>query len=391
MAALNERKIDLAGIGNVNEYYSSHYFVTRFDADLWERIQAQKEGGEALSLAGCRRAYGRAAAGGRVHSARSEEALEAVTQMADAYLQAFGYPEAEPEVYEAEGGFSVPVYLEVKKPSGAPHLWAVLVAPDGEAGIEDCEPFGAGAEEGAGRLFCERSAEELAGRVFFSMEEPPRFLLYIGLDQIALLDRNKWNEKRYLRFEMKEIFARAVPSTQEAAAALLHKGSLCPAEGRPFLDDLDENSLKNAAGVSQELKYALRESIEILGNEVLHDMRTRLGRDMDADPVDAGELTVECLRYMYRMLFILFIEARPELGYAPMKERCYGSGYSLESLREIAAGVNMDAQNAGDGYFMNETLNGLYRLFYEGYPVSEEEYGRLADETGLHDVFRIAP
>ena len=32
----------------------------------------------------------------------------------------------------------------------------------------------------------------------------------------------------------------------------------------------------------------------------------------------AEELTVECLRFMYRILFILFIEARPELGYAPI-------------------------------------------------------------------------
>ena len=36
-------------------------------------------------------------------------------------------------------------------------------------------------------------------------------------------------------------------------------------------------------------------------------MAHRLGRDLDADPVDAGQLTLECLRYMYRMLFVLFI------------------------------------------------------------------------------------
>ena len=91
------------------------------------------------------------------------------------------------------------------------------------------------------------------------------------------------------------------------------------------MDELDEQSQKNASGVSQDLKYALRESIELLGNEVLYDMKARLGRDLDADPVDAGQLTLECLRYMYRMLFVLFIESRPELGYAPIKAQSYYS------------------------------------------------------------------
>lgn len=41
----------------------------------------------------------------------------------------------------------------------------------------------------------------------------------------------------------------------------------------------------------------------------------------------ADQLTIECLRYMYRILFVLFIEARPELGYAPMKSQIYGNGW----------------------------------------------------------------
>ena len=111
---------------------------------------------------------------------------------------------------------------------------------------------------------------------------------------------------------------------------LLHKDSLCPEDGSILLDELNEQSQKNAAGVSQDLKYALRECIELLGNEVLHDMRTRQKINLEEHPVDAGQLTLECLRYMYRMLFILFIEARPELGYAPIRELSYLKGYSLE-------------------------------------------------------------
>ena len=42
------------------------------------------------------------------------------------------------------------------------------------------------------------------------------------------------------------------------------------------------------------------------------------------------------LRFMYRLLFLLFIESRPkELGYAPMGNDVYRLGYSLESLRDL--------------------------------------------------------
>ena len=174
-------------------------------------------------------------------------------------------------------------------------------------------------------------------------------------------------------------------------SVLLHKDSLCPDDGKVLLDELDEQSQKNASGVSQDLKYALRECIELLGNEVLYDMKTRLGRDLDADPVDAGQLTLECLRYMYRMLFVLFIESRPELGYAPIKAQSYYSGYSLESLRDIADNIRDDVNEVGDGYYLHETLAKLYELIYDGYPKTEDELKKATGSDSLHDMFLIVP
>lgn len=98
----------------------------------------------------------------------------------------------------------------------------------------------------------EVQGEELATKVLFAQSEPPRFLLLIGIDQIALIDRNKWNEKRYLQFELDEIFSRLENSTLQAMAVLLHKDSLCPDDGKILLDELDEQSQRNASGVSQE-------------------------------------------------------------------------------------------------------------------------------------------
>ena len=120
-------------------------------------------------------------------------------------------------------------------------------------------------------------------------------------------------------------------------------------------------------------------------------MKTRLGRDLDANPVDAGQLTLECLRYMYRMLFVLFIESRPELGYAPIKAQSYYSGYSLESLRDIADNIRDDVNEAGDGYYLHETLAKLYELIYDGYPKTEDELKKATGSDSLHDMFLIAP
>ena len=120
-------------------------------------------------------------------------------------------------------------------------------------------------------------------------------------------------------------------------------------------------------------------------------MEHRLGRNLETDPVDAGQLTLECLRYMYRMLFVLFIEARQELGYAPMKAQPYLSGYSLESLRDIADSIRGDVAEVENGCFLHETLSMLYNLIYNGYPKTEEELKEASSSESLHDMFLIAP
>jgi len=123
----------------------------------------------------------------------------------------------------------------------------------------------------------------------------------------------------------------------QAAASLLHHESLAPEQGASLLDGLDENAHKHALGVSENLKYALRESIEMLGNEAVKQLRQiaqerSKGFYTGKDAVDPGELSLECLRLVYRLLFMFYIEARPELGYVPIqKSDAYAKGYSLES------------------------------------------------------------
>ena len=397
--------MDLTGITNQNEYYTNHYLASIFEENASHTISAwrteAKESDEirtpwALLRDAAKQYY-------PIHdrflrSKFDTQTLGNIRVLADLYLKALGYPEAKPEWIEIDDALKVPVYLELAKSNGAPALWVLLAASeDKEAAILDKLCFAADevSEEGLSSvsesILTEVSNEDLVTKILFGQAEPPRFLLLIGMNQIALIDRNKWNEKRYLQFELEEIFSRHEESTLQAMAVLLHRDSLCPKEGAVLLDELDANSQKAAVGVSQDLKYALRESIEILGNEVLFDLVVNQGRNLEKDPVDEGELTRECLRYMYRMLFVLFIEARPELGYAPIQNLIYKSGYSLENLRDIADDVRDDVEEVGNGYFLHETLSKLYALIYSGYPAMEEELLRYSQEESPHDMFVIAP
>lgn len=397
--------MDLFGINNQNEYYTNHYFASYFEENASEAIAVWRAAAKEQEEIKTPWSMLRAAAKqyypihDRYERSRFDtQTLGNIRILADSYLKALGYPEAKPQMIDLEDGLQVPVYLELQKANGAPNLWVLLAASDDkDADILQRFCFAPESYGEEGQNAVPESAltpipnEKLADKILYYTAEPPRFLIFIGMNQIALIDRNKWNEKRYLDFNLGDIFSRNEETTLQAMAVLLHKDSLCPEDGTALIDEMDADSQKHAQGVSQDLKFALRECIELLGNEVLYDMVNRQHRNMQTDPVDAGELTLECLRYMYRMLFVLFIESRPELGYAPMKAQVYQSGYSLESLREIAENVREEVENVGEGFYLHETLSKLYDLIYQGYPLTEKEFRSAGGAESLHDLFLIAP
>ncbi|MED4600212.1 N-6 DNA methylase [Paenibacillus validus] len=392
--------IDLTGIRNVNEYYTNHYLNSIFEENAAESISTWRT--TAKENENIRTPWSLLRESGqhyyvmrdRSSRARSSQRYLLIRDMADIYMAALGYEKSESFTIPLDDGQNhAHIYSEIKKHNGAPLLWIMLSHSDSDEDTallhEYC--FDATSVEGHEGNKSYFTNEDMATKLFFSLPEPPRWLIVIGENAIALLDRNKWNEKRYLEFDIEEIFRRREESTLQAMSVLLHRESLCPEEGNPLLDALEENSHKHASGVSQDLKYALRESIELLGNEVLYDRTHRLGIDLRENPVDAGDLSIQCLRFMYRMLFMLFIEARPELGYAPMKSQAYVQGYSLESLRDIADSVREETSEVGEGYFLQETLSQLFDLIYNGYPKTEEELKELSSSESLHHLFVIEP
>ena len=259
------------------------------------------------------------------------------------------------ESIEFEDGTVFPLAGQITRSNGQPELWAIVASGD----AQDHAPTADGDEEDP-----LAPMEEILTKQVFAAAEPPRWVLLYGTTQLLLIDRTKWPSKRFLRFDLEEILGRRESSTLRATVALLHRDSVCPADQISLLDRLDENSHKHAFAVSEDLKYSAREAVELLGNEAVWYLREVLkegvyGKDL------AEQLTRECLRYLYRLLFLFYVEAREELGYAPMKSDEYRTGYSLESLRDSAE-MDLTSEEDRNGFFLHHSLQALFRLIHDG-------------------------
>lgn len=396
--------MDLTGIHNENEFYTSHYLDEILEGDLrdvlkeWRRRKQEEDGftPPAEQLGGLRRRYL------ELHQElkqekRPEERMRRQRPFLKRLLRALGYT-VDPGLRPLDDGGVIPILGEVAKPNGAPELW-ILEAVD-EVG-EETDPLELPLRECQFPDAVEPDVDMLRGtltdvvsKYVFGREEPPRWVIVVSDAQLALLDRTKWSEKRLLRFNLPEILGRRERSTLEAMAALVHRDSTCPSDGLALLDTLDENSHKHAFAVSEDLKYALREAIELLGNEAVWYLREkrRKGVFSGDEKLDPEQLSRECLRYMYRLLFLFYIEARPELGYAPMKSDAYRDGYSLESLRDLEM-VRLETEEAREGYYIHDSITLLFDLIWNGWPRTEEGASEQLDLAGgpEHHTFTIAP
>ena len=137
------------------------------------------------------------------------------------------------------------------------------------------------------------------------------------INSVLLLERGKWTHNRLLRFDFDDILSLKEDATLKATTALLHRESLLPASlqsdnesawngHESLLDRLDDNNHKHAFAVSEDLKHALRECIELIGNEAIRHLR-EVAKERIYDRPDAAlaeQLSREALRYMYHLLFL---------------------------------------------------------------------------------------
>ena len=390
------------GIHNENEFYSHHYLSEIFSGDIRATVNRWRESVE--SEGGTPYAALRALAGDYVRFRRDFErerrAGQRLTLQREWFrrlLTALGYGWT-PANHPLDDGDEVPVLCAMGGKAGTAALLA-LGAYDAEAEGEDPlalrpHPLQFHGEAPPPEALLRETWNDVITRRVFGQDHPPRWLLVLSFSRVLLIERGKWTHNRLLRFDLDEILGRREEATLKAAAALLHRDCLLPAGGQSLLDSLDENSHKHAFAVSEDLKYALRESIELIGNEAIRYLREVL-KDKLYDRTDdalAGQLGLECLRYMYRLLFLFYIEARPDLGYAPLDSETYRKGYSLEHLRDLEL-VRLTSEESLDGYYLHHAVQTLFGLIRDGFDGagSGGTTDLLATATGthLHHGFRI--
>jgi hypothetical protein len=405
----------LVGIANENEFYSAHYLDAILKEDLkqvaqrWKNAEDTEDKTPDKQIGGLRQDYFKLR-DRLVRTREVDEQLGLQREFLRELLGILGYEWA-PQLKLVADDRCVPIVAEVKRANGQPQLWVVEGFNPSHDGV--LEPVDVLSLELAAAQYQDLltaddqsvmpgSLEDVLSDGIFGLDTPPRWVILVSLDQIVLVDRHKWNASRLLRFDLVEILEERNGDALLAITTLLHREHTCPTEGSALLDELDENSHRHTYSVSEDLKFALREAIELLGNEALHYRRTVSKKKVFSDEeqlaagdreTDPTQLKVECLRWVYRLLFVFYIEARPELGYAPLASDVYREGYSLESLRDLEQ-VELLTEGDSEGYYIDTCIRRLFTLLWEGYPALDTKQGELdfavpdREET-IHNTFRL--
>ncbi len=408
--------MSFAGVINDNEFYSEHYLADIFKRDIGDALEAwQKAETDAREASDGplpddqltpwnrlkRLAHGYNQQLSIVERQRDPEARVAgQRELVRELLQVFDL-DAQPRRLPAGESAEFPVLAEYRGSDDQLLLWVVQAVNIDEPKSDplatpilreqltslSAAPPPKALESGSGSVLIDW--QTAISRFIFAQARPPRWLLLVSTRQWLLIDRTKFAQGRILRFDWVELFSRREIDTLKAVCALLHRQSLVDAAGTSFLDQLDESAHKHAYAVSEDLKYALRECIELLGNEAAQYLIERARERKEgafSGQLDGQRISLEALRYMYRLLFLFYIEARPELRYAPVGNRAYLASYSLEHLRELEM-VELTTPAEQQGRYLHDSLQRLFSLVFEGV---ESEGNLLANRTDA-DAFSMAP
>ncbi|MEU5521946.1 class I SAM-dependent DNA methyltransferase [Streptomyces sp. NPDC047860] len=402
---------------NRGDYFSAHYLAEVLPKDLksgllaeWKQREEDAAGAERpegalpvtprAGLRALRRTYFAARSYFTMDEERAATGDDAVTYDAPEWRERVRTLNA--EVLRALGFDAKPGTLTVVR---AEQSYEVTVAhAEKDLVALDCgwsaEPDDALDPDGAGRLLEElrldgqhtvATGSKLAS-FLFACEDAPRYVLLLVGGVVVLADRAVWGEGRYLAVSLDTALERndvKAGGELDTVAALFGADSLRTPEegGENPLATLVDKSTKHAVGVSSELRDGLRLSVELIANEVLDRIREGGVRPEEVKelPELGRQLTRESLRYLYRVLFLLYAEARPELGILPSDYPEYQMGYGLGRLGELIAERDLVDEKSRKGFYLYESLDLLFGKVQEGYR-PRRTHGVVEDEKASEDV-----
>lgn len=229
------------------------------------------------------------------------------------------------------------------------------------------------------------TATKLVTELFLA-DTPPAFVVLIAGAWVVLAERESWPLGRYLGVDVSLAAERndtkAKGELMQVAAALAWENIAQAADGTTWWADTLAESREHAVKVSEDLRQAIKESIEIIGNDVLRRYREQ---GLSTADVNGNELAKQSLRYLYRILFLLFAEASPELNILPTGVPEYDDGYGLANLRDQIL-VEPPTDRAARGTYLYDSLDVLFRLVDQGHDPMDESaplFDAQAGEDGL--------
>lgn len=216
----------------------------------------------------------------------------------------------------------------------------------------------------------------------FNADDGVQFVLVLAGRWALVTEAARWAEGRYLAVDLQTVCDRNEVKRGgeiDRALTILDADSLAPdADGQVWWSTVLEASVKHTVGVSKDLREGVRRSIEIIANEVVARRRAQGLEPLPAE--QAQPLARQSLRFLYRILFLLYAEASPELGVLPVGAAEYDTGYSLDRLRELTL-VELASPKARTGTHFYDSLAVLFRLIDRGHPAPR----RSSSERGTSE------
>ena len=217
------------------------------------------------------------------------------------------------------------------------------------------------------------SAARLLSYLFVA-DDGPQFALVLAGELALITERERWPEGRYLAVNLQLVGERNDDKRSgeiDHALTCMAADSLAPdAEGNLWWSTVIDESIKHTVGVSEDLREGVRLSIEIIANEVV----TRRAEQHlpPLPPEQAQPLARQSLRFLYRILFLLYAEAAPELGVLPVGDPTYERGYSLDRLRELTL-TELMTPRGRSGTHLYDSLHVLFELVEHGHDGSGDD------------------
>lgn len=383
-------------IRNVGDFLSPHWLAEVFPSKLktlTKEWRERTEHGKHNPLRGLTGVSGQFLdAKANLPSPQDDDFADAVTALHGLVLSALGFPVHQYilETEQSETLISVPLLVRAQSASGEA-LHVLQARP-----VDDIDDLFAEDAALLDPMLVHHTSEKTesvdtvtkAMQRLFLTEHAPRFILVVAGAWVILSDVDRWAEGRYLAFDVDTALSRKddkVAGELAWLAGLFSADVLLPTEdGSSLLTEFSDDSVKHAVGVSEDLREGLRTSIELIANEVIAQRRKR-GVPVEGIPELPKELTTQALRFLYRILFLLYAEARPELAILPVGTPEYDSGYGLDRLRDLIQRPLTGPSR--DGHHLHDSLRLLFRLVNEGHGTGLTNDDGLTFEPLRADLF----